>query len=457
MCCGRSASLSQAGNARPIPSPSRRSSDAKKLSPASIWRSVSLIGIILLALVPAFRAAASQTDLEKQIDRKNQEIEQLEREIAAYQNELVRIGKESTSLQNEIKTIDTTRRKLSTDLSLTTKKISTVTLALESLGLEIKDKQASIVSNREATIEILRLLNDSERQGFLETFLSQESLGDAIAAYQRVAGLGSALNRHVRTLEEVTAALKKKKTAVEQNRIELAALKNQLADQQAITESIQGKKTKLLEETKSQESTYKLLVAQRLEKKREVENEIAAIEATLKVTIAPGTLPKAGTKALAWPVASPMITQYFGNTAFALANAAVYNGKGHNGIDLRAPVGTPILAAGAGTVLGVGDTDPTCPNASYGKWVLIRHPNNLATLYAHLSLLKAKEGETVDQGETIGYAGQTGYATGPHLHFAVFAAAGVKIGSLQSKVPGCGIYRLPIGAYNSYLNPLSYL
>ena len=108
-------------------------------------------------------------------------------------------------------------------------------------------------------------------------------------------------------------------------------------------------------------------------------------------------------------------------------------------------------------MIGAGDTDKTCQGASYGKWILIEHDNGLSTLYAHLSLIKVSEGQIVTTSQLIGYTGNTGYSTGPHLHFTVYASQGVKVGSLKSKVAGCGTYYLPLASPNSYLNPLNYL
>jgi murein DD-endopeptidase MepM/ murein hydrolase activator NlpD len=115
-----------------------------------------------------------------------------------------------------------------------------------------------------------------------------------------------------------------------------------------------------------------------------------------------------------------------------------------------------VRAALAGTVKGVGNTDSVCPGASYGKWALIEHENGLSTLYAHFSLIKVSAGQTVNTGEIIGYSGDTGYATGPHLHFTVYATQGVRI--MQRKSAVCrGSYMMPVADLKAYLNPLSYL
>ena len=165
---------------------------------------------------------------------------------------------------------------------------------------------------------------------------------------------------------------------------------------------------------------------------------------------------------LDWPLDAVTITQYFGNTPFASANPQVYSGLGHNGVDLRGAVGTPVKASANGVVVDTGDTDAQCYKVSYGKWVLVRHYNGLSTLYAHLSLIRAKPGDEVSRGDVVGYSGNSGYSTGPHLHFTVFATAAVSVSQpagpnkYVSKI--CGTYlKLPLSAQNGYLNPLSYL
>jgi murein DD-endopeptidase MepM/ murein hydrolase activator NlpD len=87
--------------------------------------------------------------------------------------------------------------------------------------------------------------------------------------------------------------------------------------------------------------------------------------------------------------------------------------KYHTGIDLRAPEGSPILAAESGVVKTAGQ------RGGYGNAVEIDHGGGLTTLYAHASELLVNPGENVKEGQPIARAGSTGHATGPHLHFEV--------------------------------------
>lgn len=111
------------------------------------------------------------------------------------------------------------------------------------------------------------------------------------------------------------------------------------------------------------------------------------------------------------PVDSVRITSSFGMRHHPILGYS----RMHKGVDFGAPAGTPIFAAGNGRIVTIGR------EGEYGNYVRIEHNPNLATAYAHMSRFVRGEhkGEEVHQGEIIGYVGQTGLATGPHLHFEV--------------------------------------
>ncbi|NOY10090.1 MAG: M23 family metallopeptidase [Spirochaetes bacterium] len=92
-----------------------------------------------------------------------------------------------------------------------------------------------------------------------------------------------------------------------------------------------------------------------------------------------------------------------------------FNGKirFHRGIDIAAPIGTYVHAAMDGRIIAVGH------DSILGNYILIKHPAGFSTLYGHLSRILAVRGKTVRKGEIIGRVGQTGRATGPHLHFEI--------------------------------------
>lgn len=105
----------------------------------------------------------------------------------------------------------------------------------------------------------------------------------------------------------------------------------------------------------------------------------------------------------------------------------------HRAIDYAAPAGTPVVAIGRGRVSYAGW------RGRYGKLVEIRHPNGYTTRYAHFSRIASgvRAGKRLDQGDVIGYVGETGHATGPHLHFEILRG-GKKVNFLTLKLPPSG-------------------
>ena len=102
----------------------------------------------------------------------------------------------------------------------------------------------------------------------------------------------------------------------------------------------------------------------------------------------------------------------------------------HRGVDYAAPRGTPIKSSGDGKVIFAGT------KGGYGKTVIVQHGQSYTTLYAHMTRIKPgmKRGKRVKQGQTIGYVGSTGYATGPHLHYE-FRVNGVHRNPLTVSLP----------------------
>lgn len=115
-------------------------------------------------------------------------------------------------------------------------------------------------------------------------------------------------------------------------------------------------------------------------------------------------------KRFAWPVAPVVITSPFGMRVHPIHFEKTY----HRGVDLLADAAQAIYAPYSGTVVFSGW------NGGYGKHLELQHDIEVTTTYSHLMKLMVKEGEVVKKGQLIGLAGETGSATGPHLHFELF-------------------------------------
>ncbi|MFH1175461.1 MAG: peptidoglycan DD-metalloendopeptidase family protein [bacterium] len=121
-------------------------------------------------------------------------------------------------------------------------------------------------------------------------------------------------------------------------------------------------------------------------------------------------------------VSAPAYTEAGDLNGYFIYPAAGHNwGRTHanNGVDISNSDGGPIYAAADGTVILA---DSTGYNGGYGKYIKIKHPNNVETLYAHLSKINVAQGQWVTQGTIIGLMGNTGRSTGTHLHFEVHGA-----------------------------------
>lgn len=416
---------------------------------------------ICIWFAPSSRAQTtngiSAEALQSQISDSNSQIAQLKKEISQLQDQLNSTSKQKKTLQGAITELNLNIQKITKSITLTNAQIAQKDTEIKLLSRSISTTTNNIGRSKEGVGDTLFQLNAHDHEPPAFMLLSGATLSELFDETNALSALRIGLQQKVTELSALKTSLTTSKTVAQNKRDELTTLQQNLAQQKQSLAIARDTQTQLLKETKNKESNYQALIAQKQAQERKFEQDLANFEAQLNLKVNKGALPTSGTAVLVWPVDQPYITQYFGNTPFATANSQIYSGKGHNAIDLRASPGTPIKAARLGTVLGTGNTDLTCPGASYGKWVFIKHDNGLSTLYAHLSVINVSQGQQVDTGQLIGYSDTTGYATGPHLHFGVYASSGSEIATFPSKSCSGRSYTMPVANVSAYLNPLSYL
>ncbi|XKT74981.1 MAG: murein hydrolase activator EnvC family protein [Patescibacteria group bacterium UBA2103] len=429
--------------------------------------------LFLFTATPVF--AANIDDLKAQIQDRNNQIAEIERQIAEYQQQLQVVGAEKSSLQSAIKELDLSRNKLAADIRVTENRIANANLTLQELSQEISKNQEVMAGHEQAIAKSLREIHKASAQTLIEQLLSEDKVSDVWSETGILLQFQGALQASIASITQVQAALASDRQTEERKKKELAALRSDLSSEKYGLDVAKRQKDQLLDQTENKESEYQRLIREKEEARAAFEKDLAALETELQVAIDPSSIPKVGSGTLKWPFSADFmrrcgdreswygnifcITQYFGNTPFATQNAQIYSGRGHNGVDFGASTGTPLEAALAGVVKGTGNTDQYRGCYSYGKWVLLEHANGLSTLYAHLSDIQVSEGQRVSTGDVIGYSGNTGYSTGPHLHFAVFASQGVQIvrfGDVKAST-NCPNAYIPVAPREAYLNPLSYL
>jgi murein DD-endopeptidase MepM/ murein hydrolase activator NlpD len=400
--------------------------------------------------------AQTATDLQSKIDQRNSDITALEAQIKGYQTQIDSLGSQATSLASAIKSLDLSRKQLEARSALTQDQISATTYKIQQLASQISVKEGNINDDQRIVRQTFVALEQSGDQSIPTILLGSNSVGQAWDSLNALGALIGSIRDRIGTLNSDKAALETNKQMSEKAKSDLVALNRQLVDQRAIVLATSAEKNSLLTATNQSEASYRQLLADKKTEEAALQQEINQYEEQLHLLVHPNQIPHTGSGVLSWPLDSIRITQYFGNTPFATANPQVYGGMGHNGVDFAAAIGTPVKAALSGTVIGVEDTDlyPGC--YSFGKWVMVKHANGLSTLYAHLSLQSVGVGQQVTTGQLIGYSGNTGYTTGPHLHFGVYATAGTVIRQFTNSLH-CQGATIPIADFSAYLNPLSYL
>lgn len=426
------------------------------------FKTVSLLFVFAM-LVTQTDTTHAETEIEvlqKEIAERGDRLKQIETEIAGYQTELKKVGGAKKSLQGAINQLELERKKVQADIRYTQNKIGSTDLKIDQITLEISDTEDEISRNKSAISETLQALSVLDDNSFVEMILQYDTLSDFWDKVDELDQIRNVIADDVTELKSQRLALAEQYDSNAKMRESLIDLREQYTDQNSVLVENKTEKNKLLSATKNEEASYQKLLKDRESSRELILKELRDFESKLQFILDPNTIPPKGTAVFNWPVENVIITQLFGGTEFAKQNASVYGGRAyHPGVDFGVPRGTKIYAPLGGTVRATGNTDLVPGCYSWGMWTLIDHANGLSTLYAHQSVQSVVAGQQVATGEVIGYSGNTGYSTGPHLHFTVYAKAGVSVRKFNEikTVTSCGAATTPVAATDAYIDPMMYL
>lgn len=422
-------------------------------------RSASISAVFTLlslaALLSSFSARAQSVDqLRSLISENNKKIEELQKQIDQYSSLYDAASKQANTYASALKQLELTQKKLEASLRLTSTQITKTSLTLDELEDDVIASEKKVASTSKAIAANLRSMSQAESQSAIEELLKNKSISDAWNYVNALHSIGGQMSIQLDDLKDEKELLEAKLDQVKGEKTKLEAYRKSLTDQTKAAEYNKAKTDQLYKDAASKKQTYDAQLKAAIAQREQYEKELFDYESKLKITIDPSAVPDARQGILSWPISPVSVTQFFGKTS---ASKRLYTSGTHNGIDLKASIGTPIRAALSGIVT---DTEASKykSGCQYGKFVLIKHGNGLSTIYGHLSVVSVKPGDAIVTGDIIGYSGDTGYATGPHLHLGLYATQGIRI--VDSSTLGstrCAGIKTVAAPTTAYLDPMAYL
>lgn len=388
------------------------------------------------ATLPADAQSAGDLDeLESQIEDAEAEVDRLDGEAAVNRDELDRILGELQVLQGELDARTDELNGAQLVLEDRERILAATTAELEATEQRLAETRAELEARREGYEARVRQSYISARP---DSALPVFSAGSADEFTRATTYLEAIVSRDRAGYEQVDVL----RTTIEADEAELARLQRQQTDDRAAAQAERDRVATLVEEQQAlvaqvdaaaqqKETVLAGLEADRASAEAliaDLQAESDRIEAELAAAAAAAAAAAEAARASGPSSSAPSgsagvvagsgrfiiptsgrISSEFGYRVHPISGAR----RLHAGMDIAAPGGTPIGAAGAGTVVSVGW------RGGYGNTVIVDHGGGIATLYAHQSRTAASVGQSVSQGQIIGYVGTTGYSTGNHLHWEV--------------------------------------
>ena len=374
--------------------------------------------VLTLGALPVSVSAASSKEIQKQIDSLKSKKAELQKEIDAIQQDYDANFSDMELLVAEKNTIDQEITLISSKIEAANEEIIAYSQLIADTQEELDDAQEELRALSEAHRERVRVMEEEGELTYWEVLFEANSFTDLLDRLNMIEEINAADRRRIEQMriaaDIVTATqmnLNNEKAALEETR-------GQLAEDQAILAEKSGEYYSLLYELEQKAEEFEILLAESEILQEELMVEIAAKEKDLKEAKYDEYLAKLALQGdnppsnAAWvtPVSGYRLTSAFGMRKHPVLKVT----RMHNGIDMACAEGTPIYATRAGTV-----TRTSYQAGGAGNYVSINHLDGFSSIYMHMTHYVVSAGQSVSQGQLIGYVGSTGISTGPHLHFGI--------------------------------------
>jgi murein DD-endopeptidase MepM/ murein hydrolase activator NlpD len=375
--------------------------------------------VLSLALALAFAASATGQDIEDRKASIDARIAALEEEIAAAKGQEGVLTSQLGAVVDELRAAESAVGEAQGSLELLEAELATERARLERLTarLRAQTRRLQILqAEYRRAVEILesrvRSIYIEQQPDVLSILVSAESFGDLIDTYEFVNRIGLQDQKIARQVDAAKrmAAAKRRATAktrrlaeatvsvISARTEEARTVRDELVSSRDTLAAARRLKRSALTDARETREEYLAEVQALAAQSAELAAAIRSAQASVGST-GSGVASAAG---FIWPVNGTVTSGY-----------GMRWGRLHEGIDIAAPIGAPIWAAAAGTVIYAGWL------GGYGNLTVVDHGNGLATAYAHATSILVAVGQSVSQGETIALVGSTGNSSGPHLHFEV--------------------------------------
>ena len=323
-------------------------------------------------------------------------------------NQITQVEARIADLENQIAALDTQIQETQDRIDVERAQVAEMARAAYRQPKTLLEVIARAGSLREALVSTFDLVIAGDRAHELQARLEADLVKLQADRDARMSDLDSENGLHDQLIAD-TSALDDLMTRQEDLSGQLGDLIAQIQSAQSQLQGVSPDVTTALATLLEQQEAD---LVQKAEQAAWTQAQVGAGLALTTRELPPGT--NLSPLALSWPMAFFTITQPFGPTTVLLEPRVGPFAHFHTGIDLAAPLGTPVLAAADGIVVAVAHTA-----IGYGNYVMIAHGGGVITLYAHLLETDINVGDRVTRGEKIGREGSTGLSTGPHVHFEV--------------------------------------